>query len=153
MPIIQAHGEGGRIITIPSIMGLFSSKDMGTYTVLKFAVVSMMEALRAELADGDIRASVLHPGNMISSAIGRWTRASGPEVHRAGEAWQGNRELNMDPLEMGELVRRGMRRNDMYISTHPEHETIILKRGAALAAAILRDLHPQRARMSMARSG
>ena len=42
----------------------------------------------------------------------------------------------MDPLEMGERVMRGIRRNDLFIHTHPEFTDGYISRHAALIRSV-----------------
>ena len=42
----------------------------------------------------------------------------------------------MDPLEAGERILRGIRRNDMFIMTHPEFKDGIIARNEALLRAV-----------------
>jgi len=42
----------------------------------------------------------------------------------------------MDPLEMGERVMRGIKRNDLFIHTHPEFTDGYVSRHAALIRAV-----------------
>ncbi len=44
--------------------------------------------------------------------------------------------LFMDPLEIGERVLRGIRRNDLFIHTHPEFKAGMVARNEALLRAI-----------------
>ena len=44
--------------------------------------------------------------------------------------------LFMDPLEVGEYVLRGMKRNDLFIISHPEFRNAIKSRFKALMRAI-----------------
>jgi len=160
LPLIRSHGEGGQIITTSSVMGLFASSNAGAYTVSKFAVIGMMEALRAELAEGNIGASVFCPGT-VTSNIEETSRRDRPkdsgskddrEAARRQTQQRPDRDLFMDPVEVGQLVLRGMRNNDLYILTHPEYEPIMRERNEALIASIPRDLHPPEARVAMVRS-
>jgi hypothetical protein len=61
-------------------------------------------------------------------------------------------KLAMSALEAGQLMLRGMRRNDLYILTHPEFAQVIRARNAALLAAIPTDLHPSAERVAYGRS-
>lgn len=128
LPYIKGQRDGGQVITTASVMGLFTlpGGKAGAYCVSKFAVVGMMEALRAELAESNIGVSVVCPG-MVGSSI----------------------DQSMGPSEVGRLVLRGMRRNDMYILTHPEFAKVIQDRGEALNAAIPKDLQVTGARVGM----
>lgn len=128
LPYIKGQRDGGHVITTASVMGLFTlpGGKAGAYCVSKFAVVGMMEALRAELIESNIGVSVVCPG-MVSS----------------------NTDHSMGPCEVGRLVLRGMRRNDMYILTHPEFAQVIKDRGEALNAAIPKDLQVTGTRLGM----
>ena len=161
LPLIQSHGEGGQIITTSSAMGLFAVSYGAAYTVSKFAVIGMMEALRAELADINIGASVFCPG-LVTSHIGESSFRDRPagsagkddaEILRQDTQYRNDPEYAMDPLEAGRLVLRGMRNNDLYIFTHPEYEQIMRDRNEALIASIPRDLRPTEARLQGARAG
>lgn len=59
----------GRIVNIGSIAGLRSNKMFGPYSMSKFAVEAMTEALAAELAKFDVSVSVVEPGNFNSSIM------------------------------------------------------------------------------------
>jgi NAD(P)-dependent dehydrogenase (short-subunit alcohol dehydrogenase family) len=140
LPRIQAHGEGGHIISTSSILGLWAHRggNVGAYSASKFAVVGLMEALHAELADTTIGASVFCPGPVRSNI----TKA--------------NREAPglMEALEAGRLVLRGMRNNDLYILTHPEaqYEQLLRERYEALVASLPKDVRPTEASEELARS-
>ena len=60
-PLIEAHGEGGQIVSTASIAGLISGAGPA-YNVSKYGVVALSEGLRATLAPRGIGVSVLCPG-------------------------------------------------------------------------------------------
>lgn len=162
LPHIQAHGEGGQIITTSSVYGLFTSSGCGSYSASKFAVVGLMEALRAELVETCIGVSVYCPGvvnskvadsgrNRPSELAATSVMPDSTQIARDKELRK-NPDFAMDPLEAGQLVLRGMRNNDLYILSHPEFEQIIADRNEALMASIPRDLHPTETRMAVGRS-
>ncbi|MCP5144573.1 MAG: SDR family NAD(P)-dependent oxidoreductase [Gammaproteobacteria bacterium] len=155
LPHIQAHGEGGHIIATSSLAGLLGHGPAGVYTATKFAVVGMMEALRFELAGGNIGVSVFCPGlvntNIGTSARNRPTEfgdASAPGfkpdpalLARMQEAMKNNTgPVGMDPLEAGQRVLQGMRDNDLYILTTPEFEPEFRARGEAIVASVPTDV-------------
>lgn len=163
LPHIRAHGEGGQIITTSSILGLFTGINSAVYSASKYAVVGMMESLRAELADTNIGVSAFCPG-LITSSIqdsnrNRPSELSDTEFKPDATARASERELRndparaMDPFEAGRLVLRGMRSNDLYILTHPEFEQILRDRNEAIIASLPRDLRPTPARVTIARAG
>lgn len=115
--------EGAHVVTTASMSGLFPGATSGVYTTSKFAVVGLMEALRAELTPRGIGVSVVCPG-MVKSRIGD-PRRTGAEPGENG----------MDPLECGRLVLEGVRRNDLYILTHPEFKEGFAQRCQAVLRA------------------
>jgi NAD(P)-dependent dehydrogenase (short-subunit alcohol dehydrogenase family) len=60
-PLIEAHGEGGQIVSTASIAGLIAGAGPA-YTVTKYGVVALSEGLRLTLAPRGIGVSVLCPG-------------------------------------------------------------------------------------------
>lgn len=127
LPHIQAHGEGGHIVTTAGSLGLYTMNAFGAYSASKFAVVGMMETLRAELLDTIIGVSVYCPGSGI----------------RPGQTG------NADPFVAGRLVLRGVRNNDLYILTHPEVNEVIRERAAAILAAMPADAQTADGRTAM----
>lgn len=160
LPLIQSHGEGGQIITTSSVLGLFATPGAAAYTISKYAVVGMMEALRAELSGTNVGASVLCPGlvktDILQSSLHARPDNSGFEVNKESlkrdQQLRSNPDLAMDPVEVGRLVVRGMRNNDLYIFTHPEFESIIRDRSDSLIAAIPADVVPTKERVTNAQS-
>ena len=59
-PLIEAHGEGGQIVSTASIAGLISGGS--AYDVSKYGVVALSEGLRRTLDPRGIGVSVLCPG-------------------------------------------------------------------------------------------
>jgi NAD(P)-dependent dehydrogenase (short-subunit alcohol dehydrogenase family) len=131
IPRIKAHGEGGHIVNTSSIAGVVAGPGTGVYSATKFAIRGLTESLRYDLAPYNIGVSVLCPGtvatNLHESEHTRPTRYTGEADSsiREKRAMSGSRlaqvlPTGMDPMEVGEKVLRGVRRNDFYIFTHPE---------------------------------
>ena len=59
--------QGGQIINISSIGGLMGLPFQGFYSVSKFAVEGMSEALRMELKPFHIKVIVIRPGDFVTS--------------------------------------------------------------------------------------
>lgn len=159
---IKEHGEGGQVITTSSVLGLFAMDgNAAAYCVSKFAVIGMMEALRAELAGTNIGVSAFCPGvvhsnlsdsnrNRPSDAVADAARFDG-RTSSPGEV-PSKSPIPTDPFEVGKLVLRGMRHNDLYILTHPEFEPFVQRRHEALLASFPSDQDPSEARVRMVRS-
>jgi NAD(P)-dependent dehydrogenase (short-subunit alcohol dehydrogenase family) len=129
IPRIKAHGEGGHIVNVASLAAFLPGPQAGIYTASKFAVRGLTECLRDNLAPHGIGVSLMAPGLVRShayeSALRRPTRFSNT-VFPAGAAVAEQLgplfEAGMDPLEAGNLVLEGVRRNDLHILTHPENK-------------------------------
>jgi NAD(P)-dependent dehydrogenase (short-subunit alcohol dehydrogenase family) len=153
LPRIQAQGEGGQVVATSSLAGLLGHGPAGVYTATKFAVVGMMEALRAELAGTNIGVSVFCPG-IVNTNIGRSARNRPADLSDSGfkpdpkmlaEMPKEVRENRgpppgMDALEAGQRVLSGVRNNDLYILTTPEFEGEFRARGEAILASVPTDV-------------
>ncbi len=157
LPRIRAHGQGGHVVSTASAAGLFAGAGSGIYTASKMAVVGMMECLRGELAAEHIGVSVLCP-HLVRTNIHMHASMRPEHYSNAGEgrdaeaalsaAVKSMVEVGMDPLEVGRRVVKGIERNDLYILTHPEIETIIRERFEAILAALPHDpVDPDRLRV------
>ena len=154
LPRILKHGEGGHIVSTSSTLGVAAAGGMITYCTTKFAVAGMMEALATDLQDKNIGVSVLFPGPTRGN-LGQSSYENRPvHLRNEGEAWppgppppsadrprryppeEMQKVVFMDPLETGERVVRGIRRNDLFIHTHPEFCEGYIARHEALIRAI-----------------
>ncbi|HUN26479.1 MAG TPA: SDR family NAD(P)-dependent oxidoreductase [Steroidobacteraceae bacterium] len=149
LPRIKKHGEGGQIVATASLAGLLGHSSAAVYTASKFAVVGMMEALRGELMESRIGASVFCPG-LVNSNIGSSNRNrpssladSGfkPDPKAFARMAKQMRQMRgpppgMDPLEAGRLVLAAVRNNDLYVLTTPEFAPQFRARGEAIVASL-----------------
>ena len=164
LPRMQAHGEGGQVVATSSLAGLLGHGPAGVYTASKFAVVGMMEALRAELDRTNIGVSVFCPG-LVNTNIGDSGRNRPANLADAGfkpdpkmmaqmrEAMKNMKGPlpGMDALEAGRRVLQGVRNNDLYILTTPEFEAEFRARGEAIVASLPTDVHAPEARVTLGR--
>ena len=142
VPRILKHGEGGHIVTTSSTAGQFAVGGNGIYNTTKFAVTGMMETLATDLQGTGVGASALYPGATLTN-LGQSSQENRPE-HLKNEEEPARRRppmnvdtsVYMDPLEMGERVLRGIKRNDLFITTHPEFRDGIKARNEAQLRAI-----------------
>jgi len=156
LPRIRAHNEGGHIVATSSMLGgLVVGPFWGVYSSSKFAVVGMMEALRSELATTNIGVSVFCPAAVFShldscernrpATLGN-TGANEPSARETISGFRSALEsalkrtsdskAALDPVEVGEVVLRGIQNNDLYILSHPEYEQAIRERSEALLASV-----------------
>jgi short-subunit dehydrogenase len=144
LPRMLAHGEGAHIVATSSSAGILAG-TLGVYATAKFAVVGMMESLRTEMAGRNIGVSVFCPGLVRSSIFD--VERNRPATHGAARAPVRPPPLKpgappvdlmavaMDPLEAGRQVLAGIRRNDLYILSHPEFEPAVRERVMLLLAS------------------
>jgi NAD(P)-dependent dehydrogenase (short-subunit alcohol dehydrogenase family) len=144
LPRIRRHGEGGHIVTTASMGGIFSAGLAGIYTTAKYAVVGFMESLRPELEPFNIGVSAFCPG-LVNTNIGE-VEAHRPAAYRDSRYGQKAAERaafmrekifphGMSPREVGERVLAGIRRNDLWILTHPEYHDGAQERFDAILAS------------------
>ena len=128
VPRIRKHGEGGHIVNTASMAGFLASAGAGIYTASKYAIRGLSEALRCSLYPYNIGVSVFCPG-LINSVIYesekvRPQRFASPEntarSQKTMDVLPEIHKLGMSPEAVGEKVLAGIRRNDMYIFSHPE---------------------------------
>ncbi len=144
VPRMRAHREGGHIVNVASMGGLFASAGAGIYTTTKFAVVGLTEALRSELEPHGIGVSVCCPGlvrtNIHEVEQRRPAEFASSNYKRGAEVrarFLKERVLSagMDPLEVGERIVKGIGDNDLYILTHSEYEQGARERFEAILAS------------------
>ena len=164
LPRMQAHGEGGQVVATSSLAGLLGHGPAGVYTASKFAVVGMMEALRAELDGTNIGVSVFCPG-LVNTNIGDSARNRpanmAPDMgfkmdpkmlEEMREAMKNAKgPPGMDALDAGRRVLQGVRNNDLYILTTPEYEAEFRARGEAILASLPTDVNAPEVRVKMGR--
>ena len=142
-PLIEAHGEGGQIVSTASIAGLIPGASP-SYNVTKYGVVALSEGLRATLAPRGIGVSVLCPGvirtQIMNSRRNLPERFAGAVENPPTEGpiaefikeFQERVSKGIDPLYVGELVREGIENDWPYIFTDTEFEPKIDDRFAAI---------------------
>lgn len=156
LPRMLAHGQGGHIVNTASMAGLLTYAAAGLYITTKFAVVGLSEALRAELAREGIGVSAFCPGGVRTNirefekmrpehyAESGYAGAAPVRPQPPPEVLEALQEFSADPEDVGEIVLRGIRRNDLYIFTQPEFYEGLTERFDAILAALGRP-DPRRA--------
>ncbi len=142
LPRIKAHGEGGQIVTTASKAALIPIPYSSIYIMAKAAVLGFSESIRGELAGEKIGVSAFCPGpvqtNIAASGELRpdqFKANSGYRKFEEGLGKRPNSPLWMTPEEVGERVLAGIRRNDLYIITHPEFKAGVRTRFEAILAS------------------
>lgn len=139
-------GRGGHIVITASVCGLFSGAGTGVYAASKYALVGLAESLRADLKDSGVGVSVLCPGP-VKSEIFESTQAVRPAALAASGAvplLPPGVDRAETPIfqtaptgaEVGKYVLEAVRRNDLYILTHPEIRPVLQARADALLRAL-----------------
>jgi len=155
-PLIEAHGEGGQIVSTASMAGLVAAVAPG-YNVTKYGVVALSEGLRIALAPRGIGVSVLCPGwvrtRIMASDRNVPERFAGQITALAGEGdtaefrAMAEAAINqgVDPLYVGELVREAIENDWAYIFTDADFEPAVDMRFAAIKAGFdrIRDRVPR----------
>ena len=128
VPMIRSHGEGGHVVNTASISGFFIRKgrNQGAYSMSKYAVVALSEALEQETEDANIGVSVLCPGPVRTNLLA--AISSGP----ATPATMGNR---LEPDVLGRRVVQAIRNREFYVLTHASERDVIKARHARIEAA------------------
>ncbi len=122
VPAILKHGEEGHVVNTASVAGFQNRRgtDQGSYSMSKYAALSLSEALEHELEDSKIGVSVLCPGpintNIARGARNRPDHMGGPQVRATDEKVLAERlaTTGLDPKIVGERVVDAIRTNTFY---------------------------------------
>jgi NAD(P)-dependent dehydrogenase (short-subunit alcohol dehydrogenase family) len=147
LPHIRAHGEGGHIVNTASMAGINAGPGFSPYAASKFAVVAMSEGLATQLKPHGIGVSVLCPsfvntriGESGRNRPGRYGQAqpldpaspSGMMVAEIARRLQSG----LDAAEVAARVLSAIRKNELYVFTHPNMREEVDERFAAIQAAM-----------------
>jgi NAD(P)-dependent dehydrogenase (short-subunit alcohol dehydrogenase family) len=146
LPMLKENANGGHIVNTSSMSALAPMPGLGAYAASKAAVAAMTEVLAAELIqDGfNIGVTLLSPAN-VRTDIARSVR-NRPEalagalvdVDFAKNAGKTAGTIWLEPLEVGAIVTRAIRENELYAFTHPELITRVDARNALIREAFLK---------------
>ena len=149
VPMIRRHGEGGHVVNTASISGFFirRGRNQGAYSMTKYAVVALYEALASRryrldqrrLHDAGIGVSVLCPGavdtHIFESAATRPDRFGGPYARPQQEAMRGAMGQGLAPEVVGQRVLQAIRQREFYVLTHPGERAAVKARHDRIEAA------------------
>ncbi|HUB46634.1 MAG TPA: SDR family NAD(P)-dependent oxidoreductase [Acetobacteraceae bacterium] len=122
VPAILKHGEEGHVVNTASAAGFQNRRgtDQGPYSMTKYAVVSLSEALEIELEGTKVGVSVLCPGpfatNIAHGARNRPDHMGGPQVRASNESVLAERLIatGQHPQKVGERVLDAIRTKTFY---------------------------------------
>lgn len=143
LPLLRSNPDGGHIINTSSIGGFATMPMLGGYSVTKYGVVALTEALALELklAQSNVACTVLIPGPVHTN------------IHHSSrnrpDTLQDSKLLDVDlndvpemaqirwlePEDVGDLVISAIQRKELYCFTHPELFGAIGDRFAQIADA------------------
>jgi NAD(P)-dependent dehydrogenase (short-subunit alcohol dehydrogenase family) len=147
LPHIRAHGEGGHIVNTASMAGMNAGLGFSPYVASKFAVVGMSEGLATQLKPLGIGVSVLCPG-YVRTRIGesgrnrpaRYGTTQTPDPESPAGlllAYIAERlQSGLAPSEVAARVLTAIRKDELYVFTHPEMRGEVEERFAAVMAAM-----------------
>ncbi len=122
VPAMLRHDEEAHIVNTASVAGFQNRRgtDQGPYSMTKYAVLSLSEALEHELQNTKVGVSVLCPGpiatNIARGARNRPDHMGGPQIRATDEATLSERlaTTGLDPKKVGERVVDAIRTKTFY---------------------------------------
>jgi NAD(P)-dependent dehydrogenase (short-subunit alcohol dehydrogenase family) len=150
LPRIRAHGEGGHLVNTASLAALVTMPaHLAIYVTAKAGVLALSEAIRGELMDENIGVTVLCPGpvksNIHQAAQNRPERFRTNTGFTESEAQLGRRQVSalwMEPEEVGEMVLKAIREDELYVITHGEWREAARARFEAMLLAMPQKTNP-----------
>ena len=115
LPQLRAS-KPAQIVNVSSVFGLIGVPGNVAYCSAKFGLRGFSEALRAELASGDVGVSVVHPGGVntrIATSAERGVRLD-PALHAAGLA-RSKKLLTLAPEAAAARILKGLLRREKRI--------------------------------------
>jgi NAD(P)-dependent dehydrogenase (short-subunit alcohol dehydrogenase family) len=141
VPMMRQHGEGGHVVNTASISGFFirRGRNQGAYSMTKYAVIALSEALEQEVEDAGIGVSVLCPGavdtHILASAATRPARFGGPYRRPQQEAMHGAMGRALTPDAVGQRVLEAIRQREFCVLTHAHERATVKVRHDRIEAA------------------
>jgi NAD(P)-dependent dehydrogenase (short-subunit alcohol dehydrogenase family) len=112
LPLLKREPRA-HIVNLSSVFGLIAPAGQAAYSASKFAVRGFTEALRHELAPGNISVSCVHPGG-IRTPIAQHARlgAATPAVRREESITRFAKLARTPPEKAAEVILRGVERRE-----------------------------------------
>ena len=144
VPAILKHGEAGHIVNTASVAATQNRRgtNQGPYSMSKYAVLSLSEALEHELEGTNVGVTALCPGPIATNiALGSRNRPDhlgGPQVRPTDEAVLAERlaRTGIDPKQVGERVVDAIRNKTFYAFVSAVPADVIKARHRRIEAAL-----------------
>ena len=144
VPAILRHGEEGHVVNTASVAGFQNRRGtgQGPYSMSKYAVLSLSEALEHELEGTNVGVSVLCPGpvntNIARGARNRPDHMGGPQIRANEEEVLAERlaTTGLDPKRVGERVVDAIRTKTFYAFVSAVPAEIITARHRRIEGAL-----------------
>ncbi len=143
LPDMLARGEQAHIVNVASMGGIAALGAVGLYATTKFAVVGLSESLRTDMIGRNVGVSVYCPGT-VKSNIGEGGALRPEQFKDSGYAppeppppGAGSfMDQAMEAVQAGRYVLEGIKRNQLYILSHPEFRDVLRARHAKIESSI-----------------
>jgi NAD(P)-dependent dehydrogenase (short-subunit alcohol dehydrogenase family) len=144
VPAILRHGEAGHVVNTASVAATQNRRgtNQGPYSMSKYAVLSLSEALEHELEGTNVGVTALCPGpiatNIAQGARNRPDHLGGPQQRPTDEAVLAERlaRTGIDPKLVGERVVDAIRTKTFYAFVSAVPADVIRARHRRLEAAL-----------------
>src|SRR3954469_1919824 len=144
VPAIVKHGEAGHVVNTASVAATQNRRgtDQGPYSMSKYAVLSLTEALEHELEGTNVGVTALCPGpiatNLAQGARHRPDHLGGPELRPTAEAALAGRRARtgIDPQLVAERVIDAIRNKTFYAFVGAVPADVIRARHRRIEAAL-----------------
>jgi NAD(P)-dependent dehydrogenase (short-subunit alcohol dehydrogenase family) len=144
VPAILKHGEAGHVVNTASVAATQNRRgtNQGPYSMSKFAVLSLSEALEHELEGTNVGVTALCPGpiatNIALGARNRPDHLGGPQLRPTDEAVLAERlaRTGIDPKLVGERVIDAIRSKTFYAFVSAVPADVIKARHRRIEAAL-----------------
>jgi NADP-dependent 3-hydroxy acid dehydrogenase YdfG len=110
VPRMVARGDGGHVVNLSSILGIYPAANISAYVASKFAVRGLSQSLREELAPHRIGVTAICPG-MIATAIVADARISGQLAARQGKVTEAFQTRGAPPSLVAAAIVESVRTN------------------------------------------
>ncbi len=140
LPRMIAQREDGHIVNTASMAGLVATQGLGIYNTTKYAVVGLSETLAKDLKPYNIGVSVLCPMGVATrireSERNRPEALLNPGEHARSEPLE-LMGRTLTPEEVATQVIAAIRKNQLYVITHPEGLEPLRRRFQRMEQALL----------------